>query len=111
MLKSVKAAQARYEQSQSERAKVKKSSDKDLKRKIVTNELAEVERKKLRLQESTVDLIKDADKLAFETEQKHNIKPLSSSNDLRKIAAAKETEIKELDEMAQSLILRRDSIM
>ena len=52
MLKSVRASQARYEESQLEYAKQNKSSDKDLKCKIITNVSEEIKRKKVHLQES-----------------------------------------------------------
>lgn len=39
------------------------------------------------------------------------MKLLGRSNDLSKVAIRKGTEIKELDEMIQTLILRRDSML
>ena len=39
------------------------------------------------------------------------MKLLGRSNDLRKVVTEKETEMKEHDEMIQTLILRRDSIL
>ena len=51
-----------------------------MKRKIVLDEITDVEKKKARLQESMNDLIKDADKLAFEAETKNDLKLLERSN-------------------------------
>ena len=58
----------------------------NLKRKIVSNEITDVQKKKARLQQSINDLLKDADKLAFEAETKNDLKFLGRSNDLRKIS-------------------------
>jgi len=107
----VKSAHARYEQSQLEQSKQKTTSEKDLKRKIITTEIEEVNKKRLRLQESVTDLVKDADSLSIDAEKKNDMKLLTRSNDLRKVAVAKKNEIRELDNMTKSLILRRDSII
>lgn len=66
MLMSVRSARTRYDQAMKEAGTKKKKSAADLKRKIVNNELDEVKKKRFRLEESVVELIKDADKLAFE---------------------------------------------
>ena len=63
---SVRSARTRYDQAMKEAGTKKKKSAADLKRKIVNNELDEVKKKRFRLEESVVELIKDADKLAFE---------------------------------------------
>lgn len=65
----------------------------------------------MHLQESVNDLVTDADRLSFDKEEKGDMKLLGRSNDLSKVAIGKETEIKELDEMIQTLLLRRDSIL
>ena len=52
----------------------------NLKRKIVSNEITDVLKEKACFQESIDDLIKDADKLAFEAETKNNLKLLGGSN-------------------------------
>ena len=111
MLKSVRSARTRYDQAMKEVATKKKESAADLKRKIVTNELDEVEKKRFRLEESVVELMKDADKLAFEAAEKGDLKVLGRSNDLRVIANQKRNEIKKLIDMSKDLILRRNSIV
>ena len=58
----------------------------NLKRKVVTNEITDIQKKKARLQESSNDLLKNADKLAFEAETRNDLKLLGRSNDLRKIS-------------------------
>jgi len=82
-----------------------------LKRKIIDTEIAEVRKKKLRLQESIDELIKDADQLALRAEQTSNFKDLGRSNDFRKAANLKKTEIEECLKMEQSLLLRKESII
>ena len=57
-----------------------------MKRKIALDEITDVQKKKVHLQESVNDLIKDADKLAFEAETKNGLKLLGRPNDLRKIS-------------------------
>ena len=60
-----------------------------MKRKIVSDEITDVQKKKERLQESINDLIIDADKLAFEAETENDLKLLGRSNDLRKVNQTK----------------------
>ena len=48
----------------------------NLKRKVVTNEITDIQKKKARLQESSNDLLKNADKLAFEAETRNDLKLL-----------------------------------
>ena len=86
MMKSVRSARLRYEQLQLETSKEKKVTEKQMKRKIVTNELKQVKQKKIRLQESVCELVKDADKLSLNAEEKNNLRLLSRSNDLPKLA-------------------------
>ena len=62
----------------------------NLKRKVVTNEITDIQKKKARLQESSNDLLKNADKLAFEAETRNDLKLLGRSNDLGKISRTKE---------------------
>ena len=62
----------------------------NLKRKVVTNEITDIQKKKARLQESSNDLLKNADKLAFEAETRNDLKLLGRSNDLQKISRTKE---------------------
>ena len=52
MIKSVGSVRLRYEQFQLETLKEKKATEKQLKRRIVKNELEQVKKKKIRLQES-----------------------------------------------------------
>ena len=52
---------------------------------IVSDEITDVQKK----EESINDLIKDADKLAFETETKNGLKLLGRSNDFQRISRTK----------------------
>jgi len=108
---SVRSARTRYDQARIDDSTKKNESAANLKRKIISNELEEVNKKKLRLKESVEELVKDSDKLAFEAADKSDFKILERSNDLRLVATGKKKEIQELEEMSKSLILRRDSIV
>ena len=66
----------------SKKKKEENQSKVNLERKIVSDEITDVQKKKLRLQESINDLIKDADKLAFQAATKNDLKLLGRSNDL-----------------------------
>ena len=107
MIKSVKAAREHYKIYQNEKQKSKAKTDKDLKRKIITEEIEEACIKRYNLQSSIDELVKDADELA----ETQNLKTLERSNDLRKAAKLKEVEINECDLMEESLILHRDSVV
>ena len=69
-----------------QKKKEENQSKVNLKRKIVSYEITDVQKKKVHLQESINDLIKDADKLAFEAETKKDLKLLRRSNDVQKIS-------------------------
>ena len=82
-----------------------------MKRKIVTNELEQIKQKKIRLQESVCGLVKDADKLSLDAEEKNDLRLLSRSNDLQKLANCKRKYIDDLDKWTENLILWRESII
>ena len=82
-----------------------------MKRKIVTNELEQIKQKKIRLQESVCELVKDADKLSLDAEEKNDLRLLSRSNDLQKLANCKRKYIDDLDKWTGNLILWRESIL
>ena len=82
-----------------------------MKRKIVTNELGQVKQKKICLQESICELVKDTDKLSFGAEEKNDLRILSRSNDLQKIALCKRKKIDDLDKLTENLILQKESII
>ena len=111
MMKSVRSVLLRYEQFQLETSKEKKATEKQLKKKIATNELEQVKQKKTHIQESVCELVKDADKLSLDAEEKNDLRLFSRSSDLRKLANCKRKEIDNLDKLAENLILRRESII
>ena len=114
MIKSVRSARLRYEQFQLETLKKKKATKKQLKRKINTNELEQGKQKKISLQESVCELVKDADKLTVDAEEKNDLRlptKTANSNDLRKLVNCKRKEIDDLDKLAENLILRKKSII
>ena len=103
-IKSVRSARLRYDQFQLETLKGQKATAKQLKRKIVTNELKQVKQKKIFLQESVCELVKDA-------EEKNDSKLLSISNDLRKLANCKRKVIADLDKFPNNINLLMESII
>ena len=111
IIKSVSSARSRYMESLEVARNQKKLTDKDLKRKIIDTEIAEFRKKKLWVQESIDQLIKDADQLALRAEQTNSFKDLGRSNDLRKTANLKKAEVEQCVKMEQSLLLRKESII
>ena len=105
MIKSVSSARSRYMESLEVAQNQKKPTEKDLKCKIIDTDIAEVRKKKPRVQESIDQLIKDADELALRAEQTNSFKDRGRSNDLRKTANLKKAEIEESVKMEQSLLL------
>ena len=103
-IKSVRSARLRYDQFQLETLKGQKATAKQLKREIVTNELKQVKQKKISLQESVCELVKDA-------EEKNDSKLLSISNDLRKLANCKRKVIADLDKLPNNINLLMESII
>ena len=69
------------------------------KRKLVTSDIEDVKRKKKRLEASISDLIKEADSVAVQAEEKEDIQLLIKSNDLRRLSQEKGQKVKELEHM------------
>lgn len=111
MIKSVKASRQRYSSELDRKSKIKSKSDKELKRKAITEEIEQVAKKRRHLQSSIDELLKDADDMALKAQDDQCFKTLERSNDLRKAAALKKGEINEFNKMEETLILRRDSIV
>ena len=105
-LRNVKAARARYFEEIDRKKKEENQSKVNLKRKIVSDEITDVQKKKACLQESINDLIKDVDKLVFEAETKNDWKLLGRSNDLRKISRPKKKELDDSKNIEYELLLR-----
>ena len=78
----LKAARARYFEEIKQKKKEENQSKVNLKKKIASDEITDVQNKKVCLQESINDLLKDAGKLAFEAETENDLKLLGRSNDL-----------------------------
>ena len=110
-IKSVATPRARYVEFLNENKKAKKESEKDLKRKVISCEIEEVRKKKLRVQSSIDELIKDADELALKAQETNSFQALGRSNDLRRLAKSKKEDTEECNRIEQSLLLRKDSII
>ena len=110
MVKSVKKAR-RYQTYLGEQTATKQLNAKELKRKIVCDELIEVRKKKVCYEDVIKQNTKDADKISNEAEEKQDFTLLSQSNTLRKANLEKQKLIDELKKIEAELIAKRDSIL
>ena len=112
MVKSVKKARSRYQTYLDEQTATKQFNAKELKRKIVCDELIEVRKKKACYKDVIKQNTKDADKISNEAEEKQDFTLLSQSNTLRKANLEKQKLIDELKKIeAAMLIAKWDSIL
>ena len=111
LVKSVKSSRSRYKQHMEDKSAAKELESSELKRKIVSDELIEVRKKKACYEEVMKQNTKDADKISVEAEEKQDFTLLSRANTLRKANLEKEKLIDELKKMEAKLISRRDSIV
>ena len=109
--KSVGKSRQRYHEYLEQHKNEKKLNEKDLKRKVVGEEINEIEKKKRFLATNIEDLRKDADEYAFNAAKKQDFQLLGRSNDLRSLIKTKEAEIDELNKYEQTLNIRRESII
>ena len=80
MLKSAKASRERYKLHLEEKSKNKSKSDKELKRKVISEEIEQIKKRKRHLQSSLGKLLKDADEMAQEAQDTQNFKTLERSS-------------------------------
>ena len=86
-------------------------SERELKRKIVSEEIQDVQAKK-RFLTSAIELLrKDADELALEAGEKKDFMVLQRSNDLFNSANQKCEQIIELDKIEADLIVRKEAVV
>ena len=111
MVKSVKAARSRYEVYLNKQAQAKTVNTKELKRKIICDEIVAVRQKKACYEECIKRNALDADKISNKAEEKHDFSLLSQANDLRRANLEKQKLIIDLEKMEAELIGRRDSIV
>ena len=113
--KSVRNARNEYEKYLEEKQKEKLHSEKDLKRKVIQEEIVAVKRKKTILEKTVLDLSKDADQYALDAEnadEKEDIELLlSMSNSFRRTANQKKEEIKEYADQLKQLNEKKDNIV
>ena len=100
----VASVRSRYTHAQDQKKAVHEVTQKELRRRIIGEEIEAVVKKKKHLQLSIADLTKD--NLADTADKKSNMQILGRSNDLRKLAK----QIDELDQMERSLVLRKESL-
>ena len=88
-----------------------KETEKQLKRKVVTEEIDAVLKKKMFLEEAIQGLSVDRDKYALEAAEKKDFQLLQRSNDLRTTIEAKKKEVVHCEEMEKALVLRKAAIL
>ena len=108
---SLKSARSRYEQYLDEMAKTKTLNQKELKRKIICDEISEVRKKKSCYEDAIKRNIEEADRISIEAEGKNDFTLLSQANDLRKANKEKKTLVDDLEKMEANLISRRDGVV
>ena len=112
LIKNVRKARSRYTLYLGEEESAKKVLEsKDLKRKVVNEEIAAVRKKKACYEDVIKKNDADADKLSKDAEDKQDFSLLSQSNSLRKANVEKRQQIDELEKMEADLIARRDGIV
>ena len=82
-----------------------------MKRKLVGEEIKEVQQKKCFLNYSIEGRQKDADKYATDALKKRDFTLLQRSNDFKDLITTKQKKIAELDEMEQTLNVRKDPVV
>jgi hypothetical protein len=103
MVQNVKRASSRYREDLQSQREQKESNSKELKRKIVDEEMKAVRAKRRILQSEIESLTEESDKLAMKAEKNSNLDILKESNKKKKLRNAKQKEIKELDVMENNL--------
>ena len=110
LCQSVGQSRQSYQKYLEEQKNQKKQIEKGLKRKMTGEQIKGIQ-KRIRFLITTIeDLIKDADKHALDVAKKKNFQLLEQSNDLQSFIKVKEDELKELDEMEESLFVRKENI-
>ena len=94
----------RYQEYSEKQKKQKKQTEKDLKRKIVGEEIQDIQKKRKFLTATIEDLIKDDDS------KKRDFQLLERYNDPLSLVKGKEDELKELDKMEEIHSIRKENI-
>ena len=110
LLTSVKGARTRYGIALEERKKEKLENERDLKRKQIDDDIADVLAKKKRLVQTIDQLSKDADNLANEAEEKQNFTLLTKSNSFRTSAIKKQGDVETLENTLKLLTEKKKGI-
>ena len=96
-------ASSRYKKDLQSQREQKESNSKELKRKIVYDEIKAVKAKRRILQSGIKSLTEESGKLAIKAEKHSNSDLLKESNQKKKLSKAKRKEIEELDAMEENL--------
>ena len=104
LLQPVGKLRRRYQEYLEKQKKQKKQTEKDLKRKIVGEEIQDIQKKRKFLTATIEDLIKDDDS------KKRDFQLLERYNDPLSLVKGKEDELKELDKMEEIRSIRKENI-
>ena len=86
-------------------------TEREKKRKLVADEIQEVQEKRKCLLTAVKGLSKDADKAALNAGAKKDFQLLERLNDFRSLIKQKMNKVEELDKMEQDLVARKESII
>ena len=89
----------------------KRLSAKNLKRKVIDEEIHDVRKKGKCIQDNIVYMNSEADKFSIVVEEKTDFTLLKRANDLRKLCNDKKSEIKKLEKMEEDLMIRMNAII
>ena len=103
LIKSCNGAHARYQASLEDNQAVQPKSQKDRKKKLVSEEVSEVKRKRQATENVILSLNEDIVKLSLEAKEKHGFDLLKKANALRKAVTDNEAILKTLVNALQKL--------
>ena len=92
-IRSARDASRKYTEDLQNRKKKELIQEKDKKKKSINENIMTLNQRKILLENTITELMKDGDKLAFKTEKKAKFKLLSKSNALKRAANGKQTEL------------------
>ena len=111
MVKHARAARLRYSESNETKNKEEALSAKNLKRKVIDEEIHDVRKKRKCIQDNIVYMNNKADKFSIVAEEKSDFTLLKRANDLRKLSNDKISEIKKLEKMEEDLMICMNAII
>ena len=92
-IRRARDASRKYTEDLQNRKKKELIQEKDKKKKSINENIMTLNQRKILLENTITELMKDSDKLTFKTEKKAKSKLLSKSNSLKRAANGKQTEL------------------